>query len=336
VVWVAAMSGRLPGFSSRLIALAVATVSAAPALAAEHETFRLTYSAPDDARCPDEMSFHNLVAARLGYDPFDADRLSFVRIELTHDGGRLRGRAEMARSGAAPSSPRELYGDDDKCDALVEALATSLAIALDPGRALVPAPPPPGPAAPPEPTPVLPPAPARPAEPPRPDEPARASLFGAVGGVVSVAAAPTVTLGGNVALGFRIQGFSLEAEGRAETTPGSTTEPSGDPLEATIFSGGLVPCANVGAWSLCAFARLGVFQGEALDVVQPRLVSSVYASTGVRVGYAIALSRIFALRPALEGTLTITRTTLYVDNAGVWTAGPVAASLGLALIAKLM
>ena len=82
---------------------------------------------------PDEASFHNLVAARLGYNPFVADSADVVQVELARDRGRLRGRAEVTRSSRPPSSARELEGEPNQCEALGAELATTLAIILESG-----------------------------------------------------------------------------------------------------------------------------------------------------------------------------------------------------------
>jgi hypothetical protein len=315
------------------------TLWTTPAFAGEPGGLRLTYATPDDARCPDEASFRNLVAARLGHDPFVATGPDAVRVAVARDRGRLHGRVEVTRSGQAPSSARELSGEADKCEALAAALATTLAIALDPMRAPAPVPPPaPPPAA--STVVIVEQAPAPPPEPPRPNAPAASPtpivVFGVAGGVASVAAAPSFTLGGEIGLGVRVRAFSILAAGRAEATPGPVRVDSGDRLQAAILSGSLAPCAHLGGWSGCAFARVGAFQGYAPDVVSPSLGTTVFASVGARVGYSLVLSRALALRPTLEGALPIVRTSLVIDKSVVWTAPPASAGAGLALLVYFM
>src|SRR5579859_6656110 len=101
---------RTPPPSIRLAVcatLVVAVCAVPPAAAAERERLRLTYAAPEDAGCPDEASFRNLVAARLGYDPFVPDSPDVVSVSLQRDHRTLRGRAEVVRPGEPPTE-REL------------------------------------------------------------------------------------------------------------------------------------------------------------------------------------------------------------------------------------
>jgi hypothetical protein len=126
---------------ARRLALGVALSTTATALcasASEPARLTLTYGAPEEAGCPDEGSFRNLVAARLGYDPFVPESQDGVRVELVRDHQRMRGHVEVARQGQGAPLARDLSGDADKCEALGAALATTLAIALDPVSALAP------------------------------------------------------------------------------------------------------------------------------------------------------------------------------------------------------
>jgi hypothetical protein len=321
-----------------LLSLALSLL-AVPALAGEdRERLQLTYRAPDDASCPDEASFRNLVAARLGYDPFSPDSPGGVRVELARDRRMLRGRIEVDRPGDPAPNARALSGKEGDCEALVLALATTLAIALDPVRAATPTEKAQPSAAAPTPasTVLAPPAPAAAggdAAPPA--STARPIFFAALGGVVSVEGAPSVAIGGEAAFGLRTAGFSAEAAGRVESTPQATRVASGDRLQATILSGALIPCARLGAWAFCAVGRVGAFQGYAPDVASPHLGTTVFASVGARVGYSFALSRNLALRPTIEGALPVVRTSLAIAGVPVWTAGPATGGASLALVADL-
>ena len=132
--------------------------------------------------------------------------------------------------------------------------------------------------------------------------------------------------------GLRVRAFSLEVGGRAEAMTGPVRVGSGDRLQASILSGALWPCVHLGSFSGCASVRVGAFQGYAPDVAQPSLGTSIFASVGARFGYSIALSRVLALRPTIEGALPLARTSLLIDRTAVWTAPPVTAGAGLALV----
>jgi len=324
-----------------------------------HETARLTYDTGDTTACPDESSFHNLVAARLGYDPFRSDGQHAVTVSFRKDHGRTRARAEVQRGG--PAGTREFTGE--ACEPLAAALATTVAMALDPLHVNAPAaepplaggtPPPQTPAPQEAPLPTLPgepqPAPPpqvvfverRPAPPPAGGTPAHhrepsepVAFVGSVGGVASFALAPTMTLGGAMEVGFRYGIFSLSAEGRAEVTPTTTRVDSGDRVDATVYSGALVPCLYFGQWLGCAVGRAGAFQGRAPDVVHPSLGTSAFGSVGLRGGYLIPLSKALSVRAAVEGAIPVVRTTLVIDGHDVWTAPPVTAGLDFAFVVTL-
>jgi hypothetical protein len=328
---------------------ALGTLAAAlPAWPSEPARLSLTYRGPEDAGCPDEASFRNLVAARLGYDPFVPESPDAVRVELTRDRHRMRAHVEVARQGQGAPLARDLSGDADKCEALAGALATTLAIALDPVSALAPvsaipaeprvAPPPP----PPPPAPMLvrePPGPP-PAPPPAPiPEKGRLGVYGVGGLVASILAAPTVTLGGELGAGLRLRAFSIELTGRAEATPVSIPEgtPMSYNLGATLLTAGVAPCVNLRSWSACAVLRAGAFHGDA-QIKSPDLGTSGFFSAGARVGYAIALGRDVALRPALEVAIPVTETTLEINGTSqttptkIWNAAPIFGGAAIALL----
>ena len=324
--------GRVP---AGIFAIGAIAAPAAAAAAADHPELVLDYHAVDAPGCPDETSFRHLVAARLGYDPFVSVNPNVVHVALTRDHGALHGRIAMAHAGQPASSPRDLAGASDQCAALGEALATALAIAVDPVHALAapPAPdvPPPSPPAPTPPAPAPAPAPAR-VPVPAAAPPLHVGLSELLGGFVSVGDAPTVTIGIDLGVALRVRTFALELDGRIETTPGDEQATSGDRLSVTTLTGSISPCLSLRHASGCLFARLGAVQGYAPDVTHPSLGSSLYAALGLRVAYAFPLTRALALRPSLEAAVPLVRTQLDIDGASVWTSNPWSASLGLAFV----
>jgi hypothetical protein len=128
----------------RVIAAVALSVSvSSPALATEAlETARLTYSAAPRllSRCPDADSFRNQVAARLGYQAFTDDGLHAVTVSLSDSRTGVKAHAEVLRQGQTVPGVRELEGSVEKCEALIAALATAVAISLDPVRSMAPPP----------------------------------------------------------------------------------------------------------------------------------------------------------------------------------------------------
>jgi hypothetical protein len=105
-------------FAVGVAAASLAVVGDASAQKAS--TAELAYRAPD-AGCPDAASFRALVAARLGFDPFEPGASDRVVVDLTMRSGRLEGRVEITRS-PGPTRNRSLTVDRDQCDALAAAL----------------------------------------------------------------------------------------------------------------------------------------------------------------------------------------------------------------------
>ena len=297
--------------------------------------FHLSYSVSDELRCPDESSFRNLVAARIGYDAFaggagGAGADGIVQIELRPRGAGMVAKARVTRVGQSAPSARQLEDSADRCEALVAALATTVAIAIDPRRALSP------PVVGTKPLDVREPAPRPPPKQASPSSGEGVHLIAAAGVVGSVGAAPTVTLGGELAVGLRTHAYSLSLAGRAETTPGSTRLDSGDQVQATLLSVGVLPCGTWSAWTGCLVGRVGAFQGYASDVALPKVEGSVFASVGARLGYSFHVTHTVAIQPTLDLGLAVARTSLVVSGATVWQASPVVGSVGLSVVLDLM
>lgn len=311
------------------------------------ETARLAYTTPADVPgCPDEASFRNLVAARLGYDPFVVDGRHDAAVSIAKQHGKLVARARVTRQGQTEPGVRELGGTPDQCEALTQALATTVAIALDPVRGLhgpeplSPAVPVPVPAPAPVPAPVPAPAPTLlvwPIPPPYTYRPAPArqhtpvSFFGVARGLAAIGAAPGPTLGGELGIGLGVGAFSITGALRVEATPGTAIAASGDALEATIFAGDVIPCGHLARWSLCGLARLGVFEGRSPSVVRPRIGGSLYFAVGARGGYALPITSALALTAGLEAAFPLVRPALTIDHVVAWTAPPVSGALDLGI-----
>jgi len=88
-------------------------------------------------RCPSAEVIRERLGARLGYVPEDGPAATQVEVSIEPSGAKLIGRLRIARAGAsARSSALEAPADD--CVGLFDALALSLALAIDPlgsGRA---------------------------------------------------------------------------------------------------------------------------------------------------------------------------------------------------------
>src|SRR4051794_31671548 len=96
------------------------------ALPAWGASVALRYEAP--ANCPDEAALRQLVAARLGVDPFLPEAPSIVSVKVL-SGALLQ--AEVAlESPNAPTRRKTLTGKD--CTELMQSVAVTVALVVDP------------------------------------------------------------------------------------------------------------------------------------------------------------------------------------------------------------
>jgi hypothetical protein len=275
---------------------------------------------PLEGTCPDESSFRNLVVARLGYDPFGGDDTpDRIHVVLTLDHGHVAASAALQRAGQSGRAPRTLEGGPGDCEAMVAALATSVAITLDPMHEGAPPPPPPStPVGTSEPHSPEPPAPEPPSAEPHPPHRSALSVFVSAAPVVSLGLAPSVSLGGEAGVGVRRGQFSLEVLGRAETTPGSA-EVNGVRLTASVYSGTLLPCGTVSHVRICGVIRVGDYAGVAPDLVQKQQnPAAFYMSLGLRTGYEIRLSEIVSIEPSLGVEVPLLRPALEINSQPIW------------------
>jgi len=324
----------------RLVTLAALLLPSASVAADELETATLTYEARDvGARCPDAESFGRQVAARLGYQPFVPAGKHRVVVRLSGVAGRVHAHAEVTRAGSTTPGARDLESDLDKCETLTLALATAVAIALDPihsagapSAELPPLPPPEPPRTPPDPE-----APAREITPPPASVPSREPvlLFATAGLFAADWILPGVSLGGDVGIGARIGRFSLEASGRLEAMPAPVQLDSGDQVTGTVFSALLAPCVHLGAWVVCALGRVGALQARAPDLVQTNLGTTIFGTLGARIGYELPLSSVVAFRALASVEAPLVRTVLEIDQTSVWVAPPLTAGLEIGLVVSL-
>ena len=289
------------------------------------------------AQCPDEGAFRSLITARVGRDLFD-DAVGQRRVTITiePEGRGLIGHARIADTAGTPRT-RDVRGSTTECEAIIEALAAVVALALSPESAFrpkenepasLPALPsasssPPAPASSPEPPPTTP-APAL-----RSDHHLR--LEARAAGVTSIGLLPALSVGGEVGAGINSGAFSLLLFGRGETLPSATRGGLGERLDASILTAGLSPCGRIAVLTGCMVGWLGVLQGRAPDAATPSLGSSTIALVSARIGAEVPLGLGLALAPQLEIGVPLVRTTLLYASNPTWTAPALIGSFGVGL-----
>lgn len=298
---------------------------------------QLAYDARASAsECPDEAAFRALVIARLGRDPFDASASTRVAVAVAHAGDAIVGTVAFTGAGGEDAT-REVRGAHGECEAVVEALASVVAVQLSSTPS-----PPSLPSAPPLPEPRAPAKSPSEAPPPPRDEPPAAHLqaptttttrFAARAAfVTSFGALPATTAGGELGVGFERRWLSVFVMGRGETQLGDAEGARGERIEGAWLGAGLLPCVS-SSWLVgCATAWVGQLQGRAPEAASPSLGSALVGYVGARGALSLPMGARLRLTPQVEAWVPLVRTTLVYAGAPTWTAPALSGSLGLGLV----
>jgi hypothetical protein len=342
---------RRPAF----VALPAVALVALVAVARAGSSSRLVYSrAPEASSCPDESELRKAVAKRFGYDPFFPWAKQTVVVQIFRARGRFIARVQLLDEEGIAHGSRELSSNQGACSEIFEAAALAVSIALDaPAKPLTqeaaeaqsaPPSPPPAPTLVPLP-PVAPPA-ASAAAGGEGEKPARPSDGGArmtidVGldllgsfnttpsdGTLSVTPAASVFVRG------KLQMWSLALELLADY-PGWATRATfpGGTVQAWVIAGGLAPCFRSGLFAVCAVGQAGSLQASGEHISPQSSRSTLFLTAGARLELEWPITETLALRARGEGVANLFRATLVLGDTDVWTASPVAGSLGAGLTA---
>src|SRR5262245_46064024 len=94
-----------------------------PSAAQERASAGLSYRADEGLSCPEATAFRDIVAARLGYDPFRDDAPREIDATIERNGRRLRGRVRVLNEQGAAAGSRELSAAESECAELANSLA---------------------------------------------------------------------------------------------------------------------------------------------------------------------------------------------------------------------
>jgi hypothetical protein len=292
--------------TSRAVRLvAIALFVALPASAA---TVSLSYRAPPE--CPDEATLRQLVAARLGNDPFVAEAPSRVSIQVV-----TPTQAEVVlESPGTPTRRKSLTAQS--CTELLQSVAVTVALVVDP---LIKKPEPEAPPRVTEPEPK----PAPPPSPPVAEVPAatplrwRISAGATVNGGLAVGPQPVLRLAG------RVHGevWSLGLEGRfAWPVLGQLAQGA---LSTSAILGAVVPCLHWKWLAGCADVSLGGLRLEGSALANATAATVFHASAGLRALLTLPVTERFAVSLMLEGQVPFTRARALVGSETVWAVWPV-------------
>jgi hypothetical protein len=293
---------------------------------------------------------HAAVSSRLGYDPFVPAAPDIVLARIQRRDGALRGEVQLTGADGTKRGAREISVPGDDCSAVLDAIALTISLTLDPAAVLGP----PSEAAASAPsagrahelsTPVAPPVPKEPQQEanapaarettspltPSPRAPLAAHI--GLGFVGSVGAAPSPSAGAVLFVGGAWRALSVDVEGRADAPATGTGAGAGDAsavrVSTSLLVASVVPCVHLAVAFACPVASGGVLSATARNIQSPRTDEGAFWGAGGRVGAEWPVGFNFAVRGYAEVLAALTRYTLTVDGRPVYQAAPWSASLGV-------
>jgi hypothetical protein len=329
-------------FPACAAAVVLALVLSAPAQALAAASARLVYvRGPGAEQCAGQSAVRAAVSARLGYDPFFPWAPDTLFAQITRDHGAFHAEIKLVDEQDRQRGARTITVSGDDCAAVIDAMALTISLTIDPSSLLGP---PAAPAPPPPPAVEPPPAPAPAAAtnapvsvPPPLVAPARPKPAPAVtahlglGAIGSLGAAPAATVGVTVLGGIAWRSLSLDLEGRADLPASAGNASSPVALRSSLLLASLVPCVHVGPLFGCGVASGGQLSATS-EATVPRDGRAAWAGAGARVGVEWTLWSSLAVRGYVEGLATLTRHSLALDGAPVYTFAPWSGDLALALV----
>jgi hypothetical protein len=223
--------------------------------------------------CPDETAVRSAVAARLGYDPFFPSAAETMFIEISVEKGQYRARVKLVDGKNDVRGTREIAGSGSACSDMIDTLALSISIAIDPDsltrsaatdaahaepESAEPAPPPVPVAPPAQPEPL--PAAARPEASGNEDRrqtnvtrPYHLEL--SLAPAVWFGSAPSVAFGGELGARLRWTHVSLGLSARADAPASGSIQ--GVDVSVGFLGGSAAACGHVSLLAACTVTTLG-------------------------------------------------------------------------------
>ncbi|GAC1353249.1 MAG: hypothetical protein NVSMB1_24730 [Polyangiales bacterium] len=273
--------------------------------------------------------------------------------------GQLHGSIELVSKDGTTRVQR-LVSKTNDCTELSSSMTLAISIAIDPMSSIRPLPPPPSPKA------IAPTtAPeqvvranaASPAPPPdvasvasvsssasHDDPSARSNPIGlqlGIGGLLALGAEPKSTAGVSALIALSWRSLRLQLEGRFDL-PTTLSSPEGS-VSTSLFVSTLSPCFRYGAALnpdfgilACGLLSVGTLRGAGDNVDIRRSDATLYAASGVRLAFELAIVKGLFARLQADGYVTLRPTTLTLDHVDVWTTPRTSFAPALLLVGQLL
>ena len=293
--------------------------------------WQLRLTVPTEVACLTLPLLRAEVAERIGRDPFVASGGETLRVAVMLDEQGLSARIERGES------VREVTAPAGDCMGLRDALALSLAIAIDPVAASAYVPPEPGLEPEPNPEPELEPETETATETKsgvRWSEPGAPRRWGAsvfVGGQATLGTTPGLGGGLEVGVGGWRNRWAVELSGRIGFR--TSTERAPGSVSAVAWWGAARGCRRrlVGPLVVCASVALGQVRGRGEGFVENSADATLLAMAGARVGAPVRVGAAVYLVPFVEAHGHLVRTNLRVDGEIAWPMPAAQLAAGVAL-----
>ncbi len=278
---------------------------------------RLRVEPPADGeQCLDEAELRRRVSGRLGYDPFDTVSPVELAVQPVRTADGRGWSVRVLRSAPEERTRARTVGPSEDCRALDEALALTLAIAIDPlSKGQQPAPP--GPA----------PVQVRVEPPPPPAAPPALRWSAGVGLQAVFGGAPATVPGASVFAAVSGERLRMELE-LGGTLGGAVDREAGGRVVGSAYSASVLPCVTLSALALCGRLSGGVLALAGEGVPGARAASTPLAEVGARLTASYPLHARVRARASLDGGVPLVRTTAVVGSTDVWTLPPLSLRLG--------
>jgi len=320
----------------------LATLALAGVAHAAPRSTRLVYvRAANAEQCADEQGVRSAVAVRLGYDPFVAYSETTLVVEVRGVTGGFEADIHVVQGDGVEAGKRRIASAGVDCQKIVDALALSLSIIVDPVGALrapiarpaaepppTPTPIPTEPSTPtPVPTPI--PAPAPSSTPAPPPSPTRFVPSFVLSPFASVGEAPSPTAGLLVSGRVRVRWFSLGLDVRADL-PASHSVTRATSVQSDSVTGWIVPCAHGSGFEGCAMLGAGPLFASS-NASTAGSSTTVIWSVGARVGWTLDLGTHLFARAFVDVIVTPVDPVYSVTGATSYSYPPIGGDLGAGL-----
>lgn len=277
--------------------------------------------------CPDESAVRSAVAARLGYDPFFPSAAETMFIELSKEKSGYRARVKLVDDKSNVRGTREIAERGASCSGMIDTLALSISIAIDPDSLTRAPTSEPAPAT--EPTPndtaALPrtaePVPAMPAAPqevrrtaPPPSVRPSLRVEALFAPAVWISSGPPLAVGGELGARLRWPSVSVGLELRGDA-PASRVVRNVD-VTLGFFGGSFVACGHSTIFFACARGTLGAMTATS-NASASRDDSTLRLLTGASVGTEIPVGASFQLLVRAIGNVALGNQTIVLNRANV-------------------